>query len=70
MNEDHGERIAALEQRMKHAEIQGAQNTETLMEIRDILMQAKGAKWFIVGMVGVGGFLAGLSHKLMPFLQR
>ena len=31
-----------------------------------ILLQAKGARWVIVGLAGVAGLTSGLLSKLMP----
>jgi hypothetical protein len=31
-----------------------------------ILLQAKGARWMIVGLAGVAGLASGLVAKLMP----
>ena len=35
-------------------------------EMHAILLQAKGARWVIVGMAGVAGLASGLIAKLIP----
>ena len=35
--------------------------------MHEILLQAKGARWVIVGLAGVAGLASGLVAKLMPW---
>ena len=66
---DDGERIAALETRVDYIQKELEKANQTLMEIRDVLLQAKGARWLLAALVGVGGFVAGLLHKFIPFMK-
>lgn len=65
---DDGERIVALETRVAYVEKELEQANRTLTEIRDVLLQAKGARWLLAALVGVGGFAAGWSHKLLDLI--
>lgn len=67
MTTDELQRIAVLENEMKHLneKLEDTHNKVTVMH--DLLMQAKGAKWFIVGMASLGGALTAFAVKLFPF---
>lgn len=59
------ERIAALEVEMRHLREQVSRQAdelrevrEALGELRDLLTQAKGAKWAIAAVIMLGGFVA------------
>lgn len=62
------ERIAILEQQVRDMRDDVHETRKKVSEMHDLLMQAKGARWAIVGMAGLTGFLAGWAHKLLPFL--
>jgi hypothetical protein len=34
--------------------------------MHDLLMQAKGARWLIVGLASIGGFVAAFIAKMLP----
>lgn len=66
----HSERISALEVEIRHLKGRldekfddlSAGNRATgqkVQEMYDLLMQARGAKWAIVGAAGVAGFVSG-----------
>ena len=63
-------RLAALEVEVRELKSKVNSGLEKLDLIHDLLMQAKGAKWAIVGMATLGGALAGSIHKWLPFLSR
>ncbi len=62
-------RIALLEQASRNRGEQIEEIDKKVDEIRDVLMQARGAKWAIASMVAVGGVVGGIVAKLIPFLN-
>jgi predicted esterase YcpF (UPF0227 family) len=65
MTDRETERIAVLETKISHIERNfddlREQNTKIahdVKEMHDLLMQAKGAKWVIIGMASLAGFVA------------
>ncbi|BBE74381.1 hypothetical protein [Oharaeibacter diazotrophicus] len=59
------ERIAALETEVRYMGEAGGRQAEELRELReavgelrDLLTQARGARWAIVAVIGIGGALA------------
>lgn len=70
MSDDTRERIVALEVQVKHlAETLDKTNT-VVTELRDLLLQAKGARLMIGILIAIGGFIAGIAAKYIPFLPR
>lgn len=70
MTDDTRERIVALEVQVKHlAETLDKTNT-VVTELRDLLLQAKGARWVIGILIAIGGFMSGMMAKYLPFLPR
>ena len=67
MTRTDGERIAALEERVAHVAEDVRSVKIQVQEMHDLLMQAKGARWFILAMASLAGFLAGIAHKFLPF---
>jgi hypothetical protein len=64
------ERLAMLEERVKNIRDDVADIKKSVDEVRDIILQGKGAKWALLGMVGiVSSFLSIMAHKLFPFLK-
>lgn len=70
MTRSENERIAALEVQVAALNKQLEDTHKTVQELRDVLMQAKGARWTIVMLVTVAGILGGLVGKFAPFLAR
>ena len=52
-------RIAVLEARHAHHEKQFEDMVKKVDEMHSILLQAKGARWAILGVAGLAGFMAG-----------
>ena len=52
------QRIAVLETNQRHAEAKLDKMSEKVDEMHALLLQAKGARWFILGVAALGGFLA------------
>lgn len=53
------ERIAVLEANQVFMRGQLNEMNETLQELRDLMLTAKGAKWAILGVASLAGFLSG-----------
>ena len=72
---DVNERLARLEARdeRRHDDItelkeEVAKLTTAVSEVRDLLQQAKGARWIIGALLAAGPVIGAMSAKLMPFL--
>ncbi len=71
---DMAERLARLEARdeRRHDDIvelkeEVAKLTATVGEVRDLLQQAKGARWIIGALLAAGPVIGAVGAKLMPF---
>ena len=64
------ERLAVLETKMTTLEEDVRDMRIKVDEMHNVLMQAKGARFAIVAVAGLAGFLAGVSAKLLPFVGR
>lgn len=60
------ERVAKLEVQMVHLNEKLDDTHKKVEEMHAILLQAKGARWVIVGLVGVAGLASGLRSGLRP----
>jgi hypothetical protein len=60
------ERVAKLEVQMTHLSGKLDDTHQKVEEMHAILLQAKGARWVIVGLAGVAGLASGLLAKLVP----
>jgi hypothetical protein len=67
MTLNDGQRIAVLETKIEHLSHQLAETNAMMTEMRDVLLQAKGAKWVIVGAAGFIGVLTSIVTHLIPF---
>lgn len=63
------ERLAMLEERVRHVEGDLKEIKSKVEDMHSILMQARGAKWAIVALASVGGFFAGLASQVAPFFK-
>ena len=61
------ERVAKLEVQMTHLNEKLDDTYKKVEEMHGILLQAKGARWVIVGLAGVAGLASGLVAKFMPW---
>lgn len=62
-----GERIAALEVQVKHLAETLDKTSSVVTELRDLLLQAKGARWLLGILIAIGSFSAGMLAKYLPF---
>lgn len=61
------ERVARLEVQIKHLTTKLDDTHKKVEEMHAILLQAKGARWVIVGLAGITGLASGLFAKLFPW---
>jgi phage shock protein A len=61
------ERVAKLEVQMEHLAAKLDDTHQKVEEMHAILLQAKGARWVIVGLAGIAGLASGLLAKAMPW---
>ena len=62
------ERIAVLEANQVYMKHQLETMNETLQELRDLMLTAKGAKWAILGVASVAGFMSGKIGSVIAAL--
>lgn len=62
------ERIAVLEANQIYMKSQLENMNETLQELRDLMLTAKGAKWAILGVASVAGFMSGKIGSVIAAL--
>jgi Tfp pilus assembly protein PilN len=67
MTNNDGQRIAVLETKIEHLSQQLAETNSMVTEMRDVLLQAKGAKWVFMGGVAIVGFFTSLLTHILPF---
>jgi hypothetical protein len=63
--DDTREKLIRLETEFEHLSIKVDEMASQVKEMHGLLMQAKGARWAIVGLATIGGFI---SAKLTAFL--
>lgn len=63
-----GERITALEVTIEHMAKKQDTMAEQLTEVHDLLLKAKGAKWAIIGLATLGGFVSAKLGALASLL--
>lgn len=61
------ERVAKLEVQMEYLAAKLDDTHQKVEEMHAILLQAKGARWVIVGLAGMAGLASGLLAKLTPW---
>ena len=63
------ERIAVLEVQQRNIEVRLTAMGVKVDEMHGILLQAKGARWAILGVASLAGFLAGKASTIMNFFS-
>jgi uncharacterized protein YgiM (DUF1202 family) len=61
------ERVAKLEVQIEHLTTKLDDMHGKVEEMHAILLQAKGARWVLVGLAGVAGLVSGMIAKAMPW---
>lgn len=69
MTED-GERIVALERDVVHLTDRIAGMERKVDEMHAILLQARGVRWILLALAGIGGFLGGKLGLLFPLVGK
>lgn len=66
---DTDARIAVLETKHDHLEKQIVKMSEQVDEMHSVLLQAKGARWAILAVAGLAGFMAGKLAGLIALFR-
>jgi hypothetical protein len=66
---DTRDRVIRLETQVDHMTLQLNDMQQKVNAMHDLLMQAKGMRWLIIGMAAVAGFLASFASKYVPFVK-
>lgn len=66
MTAKEAERIAVLEARMEAFSKKQDEQARLLQEVHEALLAARGAKWAVVGMIGMSGTIGGLVSQFFP----
>jgi len=61
------ERVAKLEVQIEHLTTKLDDMHSKVEEMHAILLQAKGARWVLVGLAGIAGLVSGIIAKAMPW---
>lgn len=61
---DTRDRVIRLETQIGHMDKQMASMSAKVDEMHALLQQGRGARWFILASVAIGGFIAGILGKL------
>ncbi|MGY3622367.1 hypothetical protein [Bradyrhizobium sp. USDA 10063] len=65
MTDDTRDRVIRLEANLEHATAKIDDMQAKVNAMHDLLMQAKGMRWLIVGMAAVAGFIASFASKYL-----
>ncbi len=68
MTTDELQRITRLEVKFEHMNEKLDDTNAKVTAVHDILLQAKGAKWVIVGTATIASAITASIIKIMPFL--
>lgn len=60
-------RMAKLETQFDHIDAELKDMHQKVSDLHDLLMQAKGARWVVVGIAAIGGAGAAFIAKMIPF---
>jgi len=66
---DQYARIAVLETRHDHLEERIKKMSDQVDEMHSVLLQAKGARWAILAVAGLSGFMAGKLAGLIALFR-
>lgn len=67
--DDTRDRMIRLEAEVELITAQLGDVQHKVNAMHDLLMQAKGMRWLIIGMAACAGFLASFAAKLFPFAK-
>lgn len=63
---EYRDRVSKLEVKVDHQTDAIEALTKKVDEMHSLFLQAKGARWVVVGLASLGGFLAGKIGFLLP----
>lgn len=67
MTDNTRDKVIALERDMQHISDKVDEMASQVKEMHELLMRARGAKWAIVGMASIGGFISAKLSAFMPW---
>ncbi len=67
MGDDTRDRLIALESDVKHLTASVDEMSASVKEMSQLLQQAKGAKWVIMGAAAIGGFVSAKIGAFVPW---
>lgn len=65
--DDTRDKVVALEVELRHLSAKVDEMSDKVAEMHDVLMQARGVRWIIVLMAGIGGFVASKLGAFIPW---
>ncbi|PAP93976.1 hypothetical protein [Mesorhizobium wenxiniae] len=65
---DTRDRVVRLEVKVQHLTDTVESMAEQVNQMHDLLMQARGARWAIIGAATLGGFMAAKAVTWLPWL--
>jgi hypothetical protein len=68
MSDDTRDRVIRLEAQVEHLSNTVQAMTEKLDELHAVFLQAKGARWLLIALAGLGGAAAGFAAKWLPLV--
>jgi len=68
INSDTRDRLVRLEQKFENYAVDMKDTAEKVNKMYDLMNQAKGAKWAILGFAGLTGFLGGKGSAIITAL--
>lgn len=68
MSEDTAVKVAKLEAQVEHLTKTVDSMATKLDDLHAVFLQAKGARWLLIGMAGIGGALTGFATKWLPIV--
>lgn len=68
IHDDTRDKVVALEVKVLHLTQTIESMDEKLTEVHSLFLQAKGARWAIVGAATVGGFIAAKAAAWLPWI--
>ena len=69
MADDTRDKVIALEADVKYLTAQIDGLSKQVAEIHDLLQQARGARWLLLGLATFGGFIASKAIAFLPQIK-
>jgi hypothetical protein len=68
MNDDTRDKLIRLETEVDHLTVKVDEMSRKVGDMHDLLMQARGARWAIIGLATTGGFVAAKLASFIPWM--